>query len=260
MSKLRWFLNATVSALFVVALLNTYIGYASTKNEIMLVEIKGAIQPSTVDYLRRVIKTAELNESASILIELDTPGGMFESTREIVTLLLESEIPIITYVAPYGARAGSAGTFIVAASHIAAMAPTTNIGAASPVSAASPLQMRFDSIMIGNSLGSRPCWRIHPQLRLDCSPATRPFSQSRTLEPPRARKYAHDVPTTPAPITATSTASGRGSLNATGVAAVMRLVTINSFHHCVTPVDSNALGSRLGRKRVQRVGSQQSRP
>ena len=135
MSKLRWFLNATVSALFVVALLNTYIGYASTKNEIMLVEIKGAIQPSTVDYLRRVIKTAELNESASILIELDTPGGMFESTREIVTLLLESEIPIITYVAPYGARAGSAGTFIVAASHIAAMAPTTNIGAASPVSA-----------------------------------------------------------------------------------------------------------------------------
>ena len=135
MSKLRWFLNATVSALFVVALLNTYIGYASTKNEIMLVEIKGAIQPSTVDYLRRVIETAELNEAASILIELDTPGGMFESTREIVTLLLESEIPIITYVAPYGARAGSAGTFIVAASHIAAMAPTTNIGAASPVSA-----------------------------------------------------------------------------------------------------------------------------
>ncbi len=135
MSKLRWFLNATVSALFVVALLNTYIGYASTKNEIMLVEIKGAIQPSTVDYLRRVIETAELNETASILIELDTPGGMLESTREIVTLILESEIPIITYVAPYGARAGSAGTFIVAASHIAAMAPTTNIGAASPVSA-----------------------------------------------------------------------------------------------------------------------------
>ena len=135
MSKLRWFLNATVSALFVVALLNTYIGFASTKNEIMLVEIKGTIQPSTVDYLRRVIEIAELNEAASILIELDTPGGMFESTREIVTLLLESEIPIITYVAPYGARAGSAGTFIVAASHIAAMAPTTNIGAASPVSA-----------------------------------------------------------------------------------------------------------------------------
>ena len=113
MSKLSLFLRVTVSALFFVALLNTYIGYTSTKNEIMLVEIRGAIQPSTADYLRRVITTAELNEAVAILIELDTPGGMLESTREIVTLFLESEIPIITYVAPYGARAGSAGTFIV---------------------------------------------------------------------------------------------------------------------------------------------------
>ena len=134
MGKLRWFLHVTVSALFVVALLNTYIGYTSTKNEIMLVQIRGAIQPSTVDYLRRVIETAELDETTAILIELDTPGGMLESTREIVTLFLESEVPIITYVTPYGARAGSAGTFLVAASHIAVMAPTTNIGAASPVS------------------------------------------------------------------------------------------------------------------------------
>ena len=134
MGKLRWFLHVTVSALFVVALLNTYIGYTSTKNEIMLVQISGAIQPSTVDYLRRVIETAELDETTAILIELDTPGGMLESTREIVTLFLESEVPIITYVTPYGARAGSAGTFLVAASHIAVMAPTTNIGAASPVS------------------------------------------------------------------------------------------------------------------------------
>ena len=135
MGKLRWFLHVTISGLFVVALLNTFIGYASTKNDIMLVEIKGAIQPSTADYLRRVITKAELNESTALLIELDTPGGMLESTRRIVTLFLESEVPIITYVAPYGARAGSAGTFLVAASHIAVMAPTTNIGAASPVSA-----------------------------------------------------------------------------------------------------------------------------
>ena len=134
MGKLRWFLHVAISGLFVVALLNTFIGYASTKNDIMLVEIKGAIQPSTADYLRRVITKAELNESTALLIELDTPGGMLESTRRIVTLFLESEVPIITYVAPYGARAGSAGTFLVAASHIAVMAPTTNIGAASPVS------------------------------------------------------------------------------------------------------------------------------
>ena len=135
MGKLRWFLHVTISALFVVALLNTYVGYTASKSDIIVVEIKGTIQPSTADYLRRVIAEAELNESTAILIELDTPGGMLTSTREIVTLFLESEVPIITYVAPYGARAGSAGTFIVAASHIAAMAPTTIIGAASPVSA-----------------------------------------------------------------------------------------------------------------------------
>ena len=135
MGKLRWFLHVTISALFVVALLNTYVGYTASKSDIIVVEIKGTIQPSTADYLRRVIAEAELNESTAILIELDTPGGLLTSTREIVTLFLESEVPIITYVAPYGARAGSAGTFIVAASHIAAMAPTTNIGAASPVSA-----------------------------------------------------------------------------------------------------------------------------
>ncbi len=135
MGKLRWFLHVTISALFVVALLNTFIGYASSKNEVILVEINGAIQPSTVDYLRRVIAKAELSQSTAVLIELDTPGGMLESTRGIVTLFLESKVPIITYVTPDGARAGSAGTFIVAASHIASMAPTTNIGAASPVSA-----------------------------------------------------------------------------------------------------------------------------
>ena len=135
MSKLRWFLHVTVSTLFVAALLNTYMGYASSKNDITVVEIKGAIQPSTADYLRRVITKSELGQSTAILIELDTPGGMLESTREIVSLFLESKVPIITYVTPYGARAGSAGTFIVAASHIAAMAPATNIGAASPVSA-----------------------------------------------------------------------------------------------------------------------------
>ncbi|MEC9366843.1 MAG: nodulation protein NfeD [Chloroflexota bacterium] len=135
MGKLRWLLHATISALFVVALLNTYIAYASSKNDIITVEIKGAIQPSTADYIRRVIAEAELTQSTALLIELDTPGGMLESTREIVTLFLESKIPIVTYVTPDGARAGSAGTFIMAASHIAAMAPTTNIGAASPVSA-----------------------------------------------------------------------------------------------------------------------------
>ena len=99
-------------------------------------EIRGAIQPSTASHLKRMIGDAKSSTRVSaILIELDTPGGMLEPTREIVSEILASEVPVITYVSPSGARAGSAGTFIVAASHIAAMAPTTNIGAATPVGA-----------------------------------------------------------------------------------------------------------------------------
>ena len=92
-----------------------------------------------------------------------------------------------------------------------------NSRSCSPVSPASPRQIRFDSIMIGSSSRSRPCWRTQPQLRLDCSPATLPFSISATFAPCRARNQAVDVPTTPAPITATSTASGSGSENVIGV-------------------------------------------
>ena len=99
-------------------------------------EIRGAIQPSTASHLERMINDAEASTKVSaILIELNTPGGMLEPTREIVSDILSSEVPVITFVSPSGARAGSAGTFIVAASHIAAMAPTTNIGAATPVGA-----------------------------------------------------------------------------------------------------------------------------
>ncbi len=81
--------------------------------------------------------------------------------------------------------------------------------------------MRLDSIMIGSSAKSRPCWRTQPQLRLDCSPATRPLSQSSTLTPRSARKKAVAVPATPAPMTATSTASGSGSAKAMGDLSVI---------------------------------------
>ena len=68
-----------------------------------------------------------------LIVSLDTPGGLFDSTREMVEDIRGSDIPVIVYVSPPGARAASAGTFITAAAHVAAMAPTTNIGAASPV-------------------------------------------------------------------------------------------------------------------------------
>ena len=133
MSKLLLVAHISISIVFTLAFLSHYIGYASTKNDLMVLKVNGPIKPSTGDYLERMIAKAESNESTGILIELNTPGGMLDATRRIVSSFLDSDVPIITYVSPSGARAGSAGTFLVAASHIAAMAPTTNIGAASPV-------------------------------------------------------------------------------------------------------------------------------
>ncbi len=133
MSKLLLTIHVCISISFSLAFLNHYTGYASTSNDFMVLKVDGPIQPSTADYLERMIAKAESNESTGILIELNTPGGMLDTTRSIVSSFLDSDVPIITYVSPFGARAGSAGTFLVAASHIAAMAPTTNIGAASPV-------------------------------------------------------------------------------------------------------------------------------
>ena len=89
----------------------------------------------------------------------------------------------------------------------------------SPVCFARFRQIRFDSIMIGSSSRSRPCWRTQPQLRLDCSPATRPFSIRATFAPRCARNHEVAVPMIPAPMTATSTASGSGSAWTTGVAS-----------------------------------------
>ncbi|SVB41052.1 uncharacterized protein METZ01_LOCUS193906, partial [marine metagenome] len=107
----------------------------SSTPRILKVEIRGPIQPSTASYLERVIEKADSTGSSAVLIELDTPGGMLGPTRKIVTTMMAARTPIITHVTPSGARAGSAGTFIVAASHIAAMSPATNIGAATPVGA-----------------------------------------------------------------------------------------------------------------------------
>lgn len=96
--------------------------------------ISGAIDPFTEGYVERVIENAKANGASAIVFQLDTPGGGLDETRRIVERFFDSPVPIIVYVSPSGARAGSAGVFITYAGHIAAMAPGTNIGAASPVS------------------------------------------------------------------------------------------------------------------------------
>ncbi len=101
---------------------------------VTVITVKGAIGPTTTNYIRRGLETARERDDEILIIELDTPGGLLNSTQDIVQEMLASEMPIAVYVTPSGGNAGSAGTFITLAAHVAAMAPTTTIGAASPVS------------------------------------------------------------------------------------------------------------------------------
>jgi len=103
------------------------------KREIYYVRAEGVINPVMAEYLISNIKRAESDKAAALIIELDTPGGLDLSMREIIKTELSSSVPIVVYVAPSGSRAASAGVFITYAAHIAAMAPGTNIGSAHPV-------------------------------------------------------------------------------------------------------------------------------
>jgi membrane-bound serine protease (ClpP class) len=100
---------------------------------VSLVELDGAITPITVRLLDVAIERARANRSQALIVELNTPGGLEKSMRSMVQAILKSDVPVIVYVAPRGARAASAGVFLTMAAHVAAMAPATNIGAAHPV-------------------------------------------------------------------------------------------------------------------------------
>ena len=115
----------------------------ATGQTVVSIKIEGVINPVTADFIKEAIRNAHSKKAVCLLIHLNTPGGLLQSTREIVTELLESTVPVVVYVSPEGAHAGSAGVFITMAAHIAVMAEATNIGAAHPVN----LRGSMDSVM-----------------------------------------------------------------------------------------------------------------
>jgi membrane-bound serine protease (ClpP class) len=125
MSRIRFVLCCGLLALF-------FAGTASA-NSIVKIRVDDTIQPITAEYIDRAIEHARQTNADAVLIELSTPGGLLDSTRSIIQTILASPVPVIIYVAPSGARAASAGFFILEAADVAAMAPGTNTGAAHPV-------------------------------------------------------------------------------------------------------------------------------
>lgn len=114
-------------------------------NSVLLGEVDGVISPASSSYFLRIITVAEQEEAICLIIKLDTPGGLDASMRTITKRILNTKVPVVIYVAPKGARAASAGVFILYASHVAAMAPGTNVGAAHPVNMGGE---KLDSVMI----------------------------------------------------------------------------------------------------------------
>lgn len=101
--------------------------------EAVLLEVKGPIGPATTDYITRGMAQAERDGAELVILRMNTPGGLDNAMRDIIEAIIASEVPVATWVAPSGARAASAGTFILYGSHVAAMAPATTLGAATPV-------------------------------------------------------------------------------------------------------------------------------
>ena len=120
---------------------------ASASAQVVRIVVDDTIQPVSAEYISRAIDEAQRTNDKAILIEINTPGGLLSSTRDIIEKITSSSVPVIVYVAPTGGHAGSAGIFILESADVAAMSPGTAAGAAHPVTLIGPVQVKPDDEM-----------------------------------------------------------------------------------------------------------------
>ncbi len=164
-----------LSRIILLACLALGLAASARAETVRVLTVQGAISPASADYLLRGLDNAIRDRAHLVVIEMDTPGGLDTSMRDIIKAILASPVPVATYVSPKGARAASAGTYLLYASHIAAMAPATNLGAATPVE-------------LAPGGGDQPTAPSSPEPK-----ASRPAPAEAVPSDPKMRKAVHDA-------------------------------------------------------------------